>query len=97
MTPQSPLRPTFATRNLGAVPWSRDGYHRLSVRAGAEVPSFEDPMIKVALARAALACERIEDLERALNRELWPLGYLARLEPSKTNRSIMLVEIAGGR
>jgi hypothetical protein len=84
-------------RRIGAVPWYRDGYHGLSVRAGADVPSFEDPMIRGALVRGALACKRIEDLDRALNRELWPLGYVARIEPSPRDRSLVHIEIANGR
>jgi hypothetical protein len=54
-------------------------------------------MIRVALARGALACSRIGDLERALNRELWALGYVARLERNLTDRSVVHVEIASGR
>jgi hypothetical protein len=54
-------------------------------------------MIRVAMVRGALACRRIGDLERALNRELWPLGYVARLERNLTDRSKVHVEIASGR
>ena len=97
MTPLFPNRPPTATRSVGTVPWYRDGYRRLSVRAGPDVPSFEDPMIRAAVVRGALAGTRIEDLDRTLNRELWPLGYLARLEPSPTDRFVVLVEIASGR
>ena len=91
------IRQTIASRRIGAVPWYRDGYHGLSVRAGADVPSFEEPMIRGALVRAALACKRLEDLDRALNRELWSLGYLARIEQSPRDRRLVFVEIANGR
>jgi hypothetical protein len=97
MTLPTRVQETAATRRIGAVPWYRDGYHGLSVRAGADVPTFEDPMIRGALVRGALACKRIEDLDRVLNRELWPLGYLARIEPSPRDRSLVHVEIASCR
>jgi hypothetical protein len=54
-------------------------------------------MIRVALVRGALACRRTSNLERALNRELWPLGYVARLERDPIDRSAVLVEIVSGR
>jgi hypothetical protein len=69
----------------------------LTVHAGTDVPSFDDPMIRVALVRGALACTRIGDLERALNRELWSLGYVARLEHNLTDRSLVHVEVVSGR
>lgn len=97
MTPLSPLRSAAATRRLGAVPWYHDGYQGLSVRVGADVPSFDDPMITSALIRGVLACQRTEGLDRAFSRELWPLGYVARLETGETGCSIVLVEIAGNR
>lgn len=86
-----------ATRRLGAVPWYHDGFRGLSVRARADVPSFDDSMIRGALVRATLACERIVTLDRALNRELWPLGYVAHLEPDVADRAVVQVEIAVGR
>jgi hypothetical protein len=69
----------------------------LTVHAGTDVPSYDDPMIRAALVRGALACSRIGDLERALNRELWAFGYVARLERNLTDRSVIHVEIASGR
>jgi hypothetical protein len=97
MTPIAPPRPHFLKRRLGAVPWYHDGCNGLSVRAGADVPAFDDQMIRGALARGALACTRIEGLDRALNRELWPIGYVARLETDQSDRPIVLVEAASGR
>ena len=93
----SPIRPTPGPRKLGPVPWYQNGCRGLTVHAGTDVPSFDDPMIRVALVRGALACRRISDLERALNRELWPLGYVARLERNLTDRSKVHVEIASRR
>lgn len=97
MTSLLPLLSAQATRRLGVVPWYHDGYEGLFVQVRADVPSFEDPMIRSALIRGALDCERIEGLDRALSRELWPLGYVAQLEAGETGRSIVLVEIASSR
>ncbi len=90
-------RPTPGRRKLGPVPWYEGGCRGLTVHAGTDVPTFDDPMIRVALVRGALACSQIDDLERALNRELWSLGYVARLEHNLADRSVVLVEIASGR
>jgi hypothetical protein len=93
-----PFRPAVvAARRLGAVPWYHDGYHGLSVRVREDVPSFDDPMIRSALIRGAMACDRIAGLDRALSRELWSLGYVARLDVSETGPEIVLVEIASSR
>jgi len=93
----SPSRPIPGPRKLGPVPWYQNGCRGLTVHAGTDVPSYDDPMIRVALVRGALACSRIGDLERALNRELWALGYVARLERNLSDRSLVYVQIASGR
>jgi hypothetical protein len=97
MTPNSP--PTLAPglRRLGPVSWCHDGHEGLSVTAGADVPSFDDAMIRGALVRGASACQSTGALDRLLNRELWTLGYVARLEPDATDQSRLLVRIASGR
>src|SRR5450756_1740229 len=97
MTPQSSPTLVPGLRRLGPVSWSHDGHEGLSVIAGSAVPSFDDPMIRGALVRGALACQSIAILGRVLNRELWTVGYVARLEPDLTNRSRLLVRIASGR
>ena len=84
-------------RKLGPVPWYQDGCRGLTARAGSDVPSFDDPMIRGALARGALGCGHIAGLERALNRELWPLGYVAHLEQDVIDRSVVYVDIASSR
>jgi hypothetical protein len=90
-------RPASGRRKLGPVPWHHGGCRGLTVHAGTDVPAFDDSMIRVALVRGALACGQIDNLERALNRELWPIGYVARLEQNLMDRSVVLVEIANGR
>jgi hypothetical protein len=79
------------------VSWCHDGHEGLSVTAGTDVPSFDDAMIRGALVRGARACQSTGALNRLLNRELWTLGYVARLEPDVTDNSRLLVRIASGR
>ena len=97
MTPRSSPTLVPGLRRLGPVSWCHDGHESLSVTAGADVPWFDDTMIRGALVRGALACQSIAFLGRVLNRELWTVGYVARLEPDLTNRSRLLVRIASGR
>ncbi len=54
-------------------------------------------MIRGALLRGAASCERLTALDRAINRELWPLGYVAHLERGVADGGVVLVEIAAGR
>ena len=89
--------PARSLRRLGPVPWPHDGCNGLVVQAGADVPSFDDSMIRGALLRGATACERFAALDRAINRELWPLGYVANLERNAASGCVVVVEIAAGR
>jgi hypothetical protein len=73
-----------------------DGCNGLSVRARSDVPSFDDALIRGALKRGALACERLAALDRAINRELWALGYVAHLE-RLSDGTVVQVEIASCR
>ncbi len=97
MTLNSTPMSTPGVRRLGPVSWCHDGHESLSVTAGADVPWFDDTMIRGALVRGALACQSIAFLGRVLNRELWTLGYVARLEPDLSDHSRLLVRIASGR
>jgi hypothetical protein len=47
-------------------------------------------MIRAALVRGAIACKKVDLLGRALNRELWMIGYLAKLEMDVTDRSVVV-------
>ena len=87
----------IGNRKLGSVPWDHEGYRGLTVHARQDVPGFDDSMIRAALVRGAMSCEEFAALDRVLNRELWALGYVARLERDLSDRSIVLVEIASGR
>ena len=91
---QTPIR---TVRKLGPVPWLHDGCSGRSIRARSEVPSFDDALIRGALKRVAVGCERLAVLDRAINRELWSLGYVAHLERSVNDGTVVQVEIASGR
>jgi len=47
-------------------------------------------MIRAALVRGAIACKRVDQLGRTLNRELWMIGYLARLEIDVSDRTVVV-------
>lgn len=84
-------------RRLGSVPWYRDGCNGLAVVALSEVPSSDDSMIRAALVRGALSCRQVDEFDRVLNRELWQIGYVARIERNPANRAIVSVEISRDR
>ena len=84
-------------RNLAPVPWRRDGCAVIYVSVSPDVPSFDDPMVRDALARTALAYDRLDVLERMLNRELWRIGYVARLDYDENDHRVARVEISSGR
>jgi hypothetical protein len=97
MTPNSPSRKGAGVRRLGAVPWDHDGCQGLTIWAGEDVPNFDDPVIRGALARSAHMSERIDALGRALNRNLWPLGYAATIAASRREGSTVDVLVVGSR
>ena len=97
MSHESSTQQVLAGRWIAAVPWYTDGYHGLSVQASADVPPVADQMIRRALVRGALAWRCVDGLDRALNRELWSLGYVARLEAGGIGRGTVLVKIEASR
>lgn len=97
MNRKSPTQQLSAGRWIAAVPWYTDGYHGLSVRATTDVPPLADQMIRSALVRGALSWRRVDGLDRALNRELWSLGYVARLDAGGIGRGTVLVKIEASR
>jgi hypothetical protein len=84
-------------RRLRPIPWCHDGCDGLVVRARGDVPTCDESMIRIVLRRAASSCQQIAALDRAINRELWPLGYVAHLERGVADGGFVLVEIAAGR
>jgi hypothetical protein len=97
MLPHSGSGPSAAIRRIGIMPWNHDGFEQLSIWARGEVPRFDDPILRGALGRCARLCESLGALDRALNREPWPLGYVALIEAAAAEESIAHVVIAGSR
>jgi hypothetical protein len=81
------------TRRLSSVQWNRDCCHGFDVQAHEDVPAFDDGMIRRALLRGSLGCENVGGLSLALNRQLWLIGYVARIQSDPLDRSVM-VEIS---
>ena len=53
--------------------------------------------IRGALARCAHMSRRMDELSRALDRDLWPLGYAATIAASRRGGSSVDVLIVGSR
>jgi hypothetical protein len=84
---------TQSMRRLSSVQWNRDGCDDFVVLAREGVPAFDDGMIRSALLRGSLVCENLDGLGRAVNRELWAIGYVASVHSDSADRSIV-VEIS---
>jgi hypothetical protein len=93
----STSRPVPASRRLGSVPWYHAGCSGFSVTALANVPPSDDSMIRAALVRGAISCQTVEEIDRALARELWQIGYVANVQHDPANRAVLLVEISTDR
>jgi hypothetical protein len=83
-------------RTMPTIHWAFDGRHGLVVRLRSDVPSHDDLMIRSALIRSAARCERVSALDRAINRELWSLGYVAQIDPAVRQGAPVVVDIAPG-
>jgi hypothetical protein len=77
-------------RLLGSVPWNQDGCHNFAVQACEDVPTFDDSMIRGALTRGSILCESVDGLSRAINRQLWAIGYVARVQSNPADRSVLV-------
>lgn len=84
------------TRRLSPVQWNQDGRHGFDVQACEDVPAFDDGMIRGALIRGSLVCEKVDGLSPAINRQLWAIGYVARVQSDPVDRSVM-VEVSKPR
>jgi len=91
----TPPRTGLGRRKLAPVPWRHDGCDLIQPFVDGEVPRFDETMVRDSIARASLACDRIDTLERMLNRELWRIGYVGRLEFDDPDRSVARIEVAG--
>jgi hypothetical protein len=63
------------------------------VLACEDVPTFDDGMIRRALLRSSLICGTVDRLNLAINRELWTIGYAARVLWDPAEHSV-LVEVS---
>ncbi len=84
------------TRRLSSVQWNHGGCHGLDVQAREDVPDFDDSMIRMALLRASLACQSQDCLNRAINRQLWVIGYLAVVQSDPVDHSVV-IEVSKSR
>ena len=84
------------TRRLSPVQWNQDGCHGLDVQARGDVPTFDDDMIRSALRSGSFGCESVDGLSQAINRQLWAIGYAARVESDPVDRSVV-VEVSKSR
>jgi hypothetical protein len=84
------------TRQLSPVQWNQDGCHGFDVQVCKDVPAFDEGMIRRALLRSSLVCEDVDGLSHAINRQLWGLGYEARVQSDPVDRSVV-VEVSKSR
>lgn len=77
-------------RRLGMVPWSQDGLKGIAVEVAGDVPPNDHGMIRRALIRGSLACEDVGGLSRAMNRQLWAIGYFARVKLDPKDGSVVV-------
>ena len=86
----------LGTRRLNPVQWNRAGCHYFYVRACADVSPFDDGMIRRALLRGSLVCQKLDELGQAINRQLWEIGYVATVQSDPVDRSVV-VEVSKSR
>ena len=84
------------TRRLSPVQWNQDGCHRFDVQACEDVPTYDDVMIGSALRSGTIGCENVGGLSQAINRQLWAIGYVARVQSDPVDRSVV-VEVSKPR
>jgi len=78
------------TRRLNPVQWNQGGYQGFDVQACEDVPAFDEAMIRTALIRGSLACDNVGWLSHAINRQLWEIGYVARVQSDPVDRSVVV-------
>jgi hypothetical protein len=84
------------TRRLSPVQWSHDGCPGFDVQVREDVPTFDEGMIRRALLRGSWVCENVAGLSRAINRQLWQIGYVAAVWSDPVDRSVV-VEVSMSR
>jgi hypothetical protein len=83
-------------RRLTSVQWNREGCRGFAVQARADIPRFHDGMIRRALLRGSLMSKDVDDLDFAINRELWQMGYAATVRVDPVDNSLV-VEVSRSR
>jgi hypothetical protein len=78
----------LGTRRLSPVQWNRAGCRLFYVSACADVSPFDDGMIRRALLRGSLVCQKVDELSHAINRQLWEIGYVARVRFDQVDRTV---------
>jgi hypothetical protein len=96
MTVSSNALTASGTRRLSPVQWNQDGCHRFDVHAREDVPTVDDGLIRRALLRCSLGCDDLDGLKRAIKRQLWLIGYVARVRSDPVDRSVV-VEVSKSR
>lgn len=96
MVVSSSALPPSGSRRLSSVPWIHDGCHGLDVQACEDVPTFDEGMIRRALMRGSLDCQKVDGLSQAINGQLWTIGYAATLHEDSVDR-LVVVEVSKAR
>jgi hypothetical protein len=92
----SGARAASSTRRLSPVQWHREGCHEFNVHVREDVPVFDEGIIRRALLRGALISEDVDGLSRVITRQLWLIGYVARVQSNLVDRSVV-VEVSKSR
>jgi hypothetical protein len=77
-------------RRLSPVQWSQDGCPGFDVQVREDVPALDEGMIRRALLRGSAAWEDVNGLRRAINRQLWQIGYVAEVWSDPADRSVVI-------
>src|SRR5664280_575715 len=83
-------------RRLSPVQWGHDGCLGFDVQVRGDVPTLDEGMIRRALLRVSVACEDVDGLSQAINRQLWQIGYVAAVWTDPVDRSVV-VEVSMAR
>jgi hypothetical protein len=78
------------TRRLSPIQWHRDGCHGFDVQVREDVPIFDEGMVRRALLRGSLVSEDVDGLRHAITRQLWLIGYKARVQSDSVDGSVVV-------
>ena len=77
-------------RPLSPIQWHRDCCHGFDVQVREDVPVFDEGMIRRALLRGSLIAEDVAGLSHAIARQLWLIGYVARVQSDPVAGSVLV-------